>query len=41
MIGHKYNFKNNKSRKIILTLSPDHTKLVYHDAKDINNWGMF
>ena len=41
MIGHKYNYKNNKSRKIILTLSPDYTKLVYHDAKDINNWGMF
>ena len=38
IMGHKYNFKNNKNRKIVITLSPDNTKLVYHDA---NKGGMF
>jgi len=37
----KYNFKNNKHRKIVVSLSPDLSKLVYHDAKESGAWQVF
>ena len=41
IVGYKYNYKNNKSRKIMIQLSADLTKIVYQDMKENGNWQVF
>ena len=38
---YKYNYKNNKYRRIVLQLSPDQTKILYQDFKETGNWQVF
>ena len=41
VVGCKYNFKNRKSRRIVLQLSACKTKLLYQDAKERGSWQVF
>lgn len=34
IIGHKYNFKNNKWQQVVISIDQAETKLVYNDAKN-------
>jgi hypothetical protein len=34
VIGTKYNYKNNKFRKVIIQLSNDRKKILYQDVKE-------
>ena len=41
IVGTKYNFKNNKFRKVILQLSADRTKITYQDYEKQGNFNLF
>jgi len=41
IMAHRYNFKNKKNSKVIISLDKSLTKLVCAEAKDQYTWNLF
>ena len=41
IVGTKYNYKNNKYRKVVLQISSDRKKILYQDVKEQSNFALF
>ena len=41
IVAHKYNMKNQKAVKVIISLDSSLTKLIYKDANTLGAWKLF
>ena len=41
IVGTKYNYKNNKYRRVVMQISSDRKKILYQDVKEQGNFTLF